>query len=147
MKEIMALHYILRKKKKTTSNLENLPEALARPQLLQAACRFEINNPSGNFFSGPRLTALERELTLNWASERSEQSCLGSFSLVSHCLESPKRFPCKTPREKSFFITVPSAMWSECTWAVVDSTPTYRFPKVSSPWRSEPVDMLFGPSC
>lgn len=64
MKEIMALHYILRKKKKT-SNLENLPEALARPQLLQAACRFEINNPSDNFFSGPRLTALERELMLN----------------------------------------------------------------------------------
>lgn len=54
----MALHYMLRK----ISKLENLPEALARPQLLQAACSFEISNPSGNFFSGPRLTALEREL-------------------------------------------------------------------------------------
>ena len=52
-------------KKQKKSNLENLPEALARPQLLQAACRFEINNPSGNFFSGPRLTALERELILD----------------------------------------------------------------------------------
>lgn len=50
---------------KKISNLENLPEALARPQLLQAACSFEINNPSGNFFSGPRLTALERELILD----------------------------------------------------------------------------------
>ena len=53
------------KKTKKNSNLENLPEALARPQLLQAACRFEINNPSGSFFSGPRLTALERELILD----------------------------------------------------------------------------------
>lgn len=63
----MALHYILGK----ISNLENLPEALARPQFLQAACSFEINNPSGNFFSGPRLTALERKLILDWTPEKS----------------------------------------------------------------------------
>lgn len=61
MKEVKALHYILRK----ISNLENLLKALARPQLLQAACSFEINNPSGNFFSGPRLTTLKRELILD----------------------------------------------------------------------------------
>ena len=60
-----------KKKKKHNSNLENLPEALARPQLLQAACRFKINNPSGNFFSGPRLTALERELILDWTPGKS----------------------------------------------------------------------------
>lgn len=61
MKEIVVLLYMLRK----ISNLENLPKALARPQLLQGACSFEINNPSGNFFSGPRLTARERELILD----------------------------------------------------------------------------------
>ena len=61
MKEIMTLHYRLRE----ISNLVNLLEALAGPQLLQAACSFEINNPSGNFFPGPRLTALERELILD----------------------------------------------------------------------------------
>lgn len=61
MKEMIAFYSVLRK----ISNLENLLKALAEPQLLQAARSFEINNPSGNFFSGPRLTARERKLILD----------------------------------------------------------------------------------
>lgn len=65
----MTRHYIPRKKNNTPLSLKIYPRALARCQILQAACSFEINDPSGNFFSGPRLTTLERELILNGAAK------------------------------------------------------------------------------
>lgn len=64
----MTYHYIPRKKN-TPLTLQIYPRALARRQVLQAACSFEINDPSGNFFSEPRLTTLERELILDDAAK------------------------------------------------------------------------------
>lgn len=88
---MMAFHSVLRK----ISNLENLLKALAEPQLLQAAHSFEINNPSGNFFSGPRLTARERKLILDWTPKRTKNppwalplSCVSAWSLLRFLSES-----------------------------------------------------------
>lgn len=64
----MTRHYIPRKKN-TPLTLKIYPRALARCQVLQAACSFEINDPSSNFFSGPRLTTLEREHILDGAAK------------------------------------------------------------------------------
>lgn len=71
------------------------PRALARCQILQAACSFEINDPSGNFFSGPRLTTLERELILNGAAKKGK-SHPWVLTLVSLCLGGPWHYLWKT---------------------------------------------------
>lgn len=125
MKEIVVLLHMLRK----ISNLESLPKALARPQLLQGACSFEINNPSGNFFSGPRLTARERELILDWTPEKSWQSCLGPTCLVSLCLAPPEISPWTALLGNSAFFLVASPRRNGFTWAVVGTTSL--FPRVS----------------